>query len=167
MPLKSKVTTQEIDKGFAEILEEAGFAKGKSFLKVGVLSKDGQKIEPGGNFNLAQIAAVHEFGSKKAGIPERSWMRSTMDENQQKYFALSFKLLAQVGVKGMKIRKALNLMGLQIASDFKRKITILRDPPNSPATIRRKGSTNPLIDTGRMRNSQNHQVTLKKKKVSA
>lgn len=38
-------------------------------------------------------------------------------------------------------------------------ITDLRDPPNAPYTIEKKGSDNPLIDTGSMRSSVTYKVT--------
>jgi hypothetical protein len=37
-------------------------------------------------------------------------------------------------------------------------IVDLQDPPNSPATIAKKGSSNPLIDTGHMRDSVTFEI---------
>jgi hypothetical protein len=42
--------------------------------------------------------------------------------------------------------------------DIQHEITVLRHPPNAPATIRAKGSSKPLIDTGEMRQSVTYQI---------
>lgn len=44
----------------------------------------GDTVEVGVFGSRAQIAKYHEFGAPKAGIPERSFMRSAFDENQKK-----------------------------------------------------------------------------------
>ena len=48
----------------------------------------------------------------------------------------------------------------QVAGDVRRNITKLRTPPNAPATITKKGSSNPLIDTGTMRQSVRGRVII-------
>jgi len=45
-------------------------------------------------------------------------------------------------------KKALEIMGQMIESDIKRKIVTLKTPPNKPDTIRKKGSSNPLVNKG-------------------
>lgn len=45
----------------------------------------------------------------------------------------------------------LNKLGIVAQGDIQSEITSLRSPPNSAVTIARKGSSNPLIDTGAMR----------------
>ena len=104
--IKFKSTTKEIDKGFARAMEEAGFAAGKSHVKVGVLSKDGS--EDRGNITLAGIASVHEFGSADGRIPSRSWMRSTLEEKQKKIYQFSFAIISRVILGKTSIRKGLN-----------------------------------------------------------
>lgn len=66
--------------------------------------------------------------------------------------------------------KAIRITGVGIASGFdenlalqraaevfqgaiQKEITNIKEPPNSPYTIAKKGSSNPLIDTGKMRQS--------------
>ena len=49
-------------------------------------------------------------------------------------------------------------MGLKIETDIKDKINRLGSPPNAPSTVRRKGSDNPLVDTGTMRESLRYVV---------
>ena len=164
MPVKSKVTTQEIDRGYAKFQKSVEAVKDQPFIKIGILAEDADKVKAEG-INLAGIAAVNEFGTDRAGrgknivIPERSFIRSTMDEEKNYFYRITKNALNNI-VMGADIFKEFSIIGLAISSAIKKKITDLREPPNAPSTIRRKGSSNPLIDTGRMRASVRHKVVL-------
>ena len=54
--------------------------------------------------------------------------------------------------------RLLERVGLLTAARIQQEITDLRQPPNSPATIAAKGSSNPLIDTGKLRQSVSYEV---------
>lgn len=56
------------------------------------------------------------------------------------------------------MRQSLDRLGLMAAGDIQRRIADLRDPPNAASTVDRKGSSNPLIDTGEMRQKVSHKV---------
>ena len=158
--MKSK--TKIIDRGFAEAIEQAGFAKGKSFVEMGILSKDGG--EDRGGITLAELGSVHEFGTIDKRIPSRSWMRSTNAEKKEEIFKLSFKLLSKVALGEMKIKKALSLIGLKVSSLYTAKIVAIKNP-KLKVEPRKRGGSNPLVDTGRLKNSQSYSVKLKKRKV--
>lgn len=120
---------------------------------------DDDTKHPDSEYTVAQIAAVHEFGSSirfgRSGgqriiVPERSMLRSTSDEQWSKWADRSEEALDRIA-EGVPVLKALTAVGELCASDVKRKITTLREPPLAPATIAKKGSSNPLIDTGFMR----------------
>jgi len=49
--------------------------------------------------------------------------------------------------------KALERLGVFVTGLVRDKIRTISTPPNKPQTIRRKGSSNPLIDTGQARQS--------------
>ena len=75
---------------------------------------------------IALYGAVHEFGSRDGTIPERSFLRSTIDKNQKKYDNLFEQGMADV----MKGRKTVNgvlteLAKLTIKGDIQIKITDL------------------------------------------
>jgi len=53
----------------------------------------------------------------------------------------------------------LDAAGSVSAGIVKQQITDLRSPPNAQSTIERKGSSNPLIDTGLMRQTVTYKVT--------
>jgi len=62
------------------------------------------------------------------------------------------KLLKQVIRQKMTLRQMFDIVGLQAANDIKKGV-VSGDgipPPLKPETIRRKKSSRPLVDTGRM-----------------
>lgn len=108
---------------------------------------------------LVLIAAVNEFGSADGHVPERSFLRSTIDENREKYLALLTKATGKAIDKGKSaMRTELGKVGALVASEVQKKIRDLKDPPNAPSTIAKKGSSNPLIDRGRLRQSIDFEV---------
>jgi len=107
----------------------------------------------------AMVAAVHEFGSPSRNIPERSFMRSAIEENQDKYIDLAQAGLQRVIDGHMTLHQLGALIGQAAEDDVKSKITDLQDPPLKEATIKAKGSDNPLIDTGHLRQSIRYEVT--------
>lgn len=104
-------------------------------------------------------AVWNEFGTSR-GIPERPFMRNAMRNNKAAYSAamkqaaVSILRAAAMGesVAVGKLR-ALRQLGARAQGDIQGEITSLASPPNSPVTIAKKGSSNPLIDTGEMRGS--------------
>lgn len=106
--------------------------------------------------SMQDVAIYNEFGTSR--IPERSFLRSTMEERQDEYVDLLVKGIEQFVEKGKPLEDTLELAGLKAAGDIQQKITDLSDPPNSPLTIALKGSSNPLINTGAMRAAVTHEV---------
>lgn len=105
--------------------------------------------------SVAMVATVHEFGIHQ---PERSFMRSTLKENRKEYIKKSKSAILDA-VRGDKpLKKSLAILGTTVASDIKSKITSLRTPANTAETIAGKGSSNPLIDTGHLKESVTYEV---------
>lgn len=134
----------------------------KRFKKPGTV--DVGIIDPGkhegSELNTAEIGYVHEFGSTDGTIPERSFIRSTLHgEDRKELIALSKRLLKKMADGSMDLEKALGLLGVAGADKISQKIVSIRTPPNSAATIRRKGSSNPLVDTGQLKNSITWRIT--------
>ena len=97
---------------------------------------------------VATVAASQEFGT--ATIPPRPFFRNMISENQAHWPDDIAKLLAS---NGMDAAAALQVMGQEIKEEIQDSIEKLTDPPLKPATIKRKGSSKPLIDTAHMRDS--------------
>ncbi|TMV49365.1 hypothetical protein FE783_12680 [Paenibacillus mesophilus] len=91
-------------------------------------------------------------------IPERSFVRSTFDEQERTWANAIGRLLGQVFHGQISIDTLFERLGLLIVSDIQRTIREINDPPNAPITSSRKKSSNPLIDSGRMRQSVTYRV---------
>ncbi|MBE0434618.1 MAG: hypothetical protein IBX56_02305 [Methylomicrobium sp.] len=98
---------------------------------------------------IVAYGAANEFG--RGNVPERSFIRSTFDEQRSAWGKLADKLIG--GILDLKLapNKVFSVLGAKAEDDIKQKITALRTPPNSPITIERKGSSNPLFDNGDLR----------------
>lgn len=165
--LKAKFKTKHIDKGFKDVRKTIEQMKDTAYIKVGILEEDGGKIPEGSDLTLAGIASTLEFGTKKAGrnknvvIPPRPFIRTTMEEKKDFFSQLTYNALVRItSLKSDPIME-LNRIGLAIASAIQAKITNGPWVANARSTKKRKGSSRPLIDTGRMRASIRHAVVKK------
>lgn len=131
------------------------------FVTVGVQS--GENTDKGAS--IAEYAFYNEYGTEsqdgKTIIPARSFIRSTMDESRQAISKfIDAKFLEVVDNPDLATaRKALGNIGQLVQGLIQKKITILKDPPNRPRTIVKKGSSNPLIDTGQLRSAIRYKVS--------
>lgn len=110
------------------------------------------------NVTLADVASFNEFGTRR--IPARSFMRSTFDENLDAYSRWIERLLPTLGIT-RSAQGVAEMIGIKMQADVTQKIVDLKDPPNAPATIARKKSTNPLIHFGHLRQSIAYEVRKK------
>lgn len=97
--------------------------------------------------DLVMRAVANEFGTSR--IPERSFLRATMDRKRDEY-AQILQDAVDRGLQGEEMRAELERVGQLAVGDVRATIARGVPPPNAPSTIRRKGSSKPLIDTGRM-----------------
>lgn len=136
-----------------KIINELKNKKNK-YVSVGILK--GNYPEEQGGKNIAEVALFNEFGTKN--IPERSFIRSTLQENKN-YKAIKEKLAKKIIKSELEEEQALTILGQKVKQDIQNKIVELREPPNKAITIYKKGSSNPLIDTGLLKNSIDYEVT--------
>jgi len=108
------------------------------------------KSEPDGT-SLALIAAVHEFGSPENNIPERSFIRAGILRGRPKFERLNAANLRLVVLGKKTVEQAIEQLGVVASGEVKREFTVGTFEPLKPATIARKGSSKPLIDTGNLR----------------
>lgn len=143
---------------------------GQPRVLVGILQDKGSEVVEGGDITLAGYAAVNEFGSDDGHVPERSFLRSTVDANQVEYQGALDEMagaMVDATVSGgfdaglAQLKRDLGQLGNFVAGDVKLMIRLLRDPPNAPSTLARKfPGTNPLIAGGRMRQSISFKVDM-------
>lgn len=107
---------------------------------------------------VADVAFHNEFGT--ARIPPRPFFRNAIEDgkNRKKWGEVLGIELA----KNSDIEHALNVLGMLVVGDIKRSINNSGAfALNSPATIKRKGSSQPLRDTGVLWNAVNFEVRKK------
>lgn len=135
---------QKMLKEMAEMEVRVGFQKGKA-------------TEDNGT-DVCDIAAWNELGT--VNMPSRPFLRKSVDENESKInnFLQSKK---KDLVRGVSAEKVLKEIGIFQKDLIQEKITEGDFAPNAESTIKKKGSSKPLIDTGRMRQSVNFVIQKK------
>ncbi|MFB6371621.1 MAG: hypothetical protein ABEN55_00565 [Bradymonadaceae bacterium] len=181
---------RDIDKGYDRISDLVKKMDGGR-VTIGVHAKDNEPYVRGqdDSATIAQIATFHEFGAPKANIPQRSFMRSTLDDNSREYFSMAERLFGLVVDGDIRPKRALRLLGQRIMQDIQQRIVDLQTPPLKPETIEAKkrgygrvqnadvepdqpilavpdpsgggvqDSGNPLVDTGQMKNAIDFEVS--------
>lgn len=129
-----------------QLIEQMKSVKEKA-VYVGFPAEFDEKVEGSENFNLASLAAVLEFGNEH--IPSRSFLRQTLEENQEKYTALFVQWFDQ----GVPVAQIYERLAVMVQGDVQMNIVKGEWVANAKSTIRRKKSSKPLIDTGKMRQS--------------
>lgn len=127
-------------------------------LEIGIFGED--------DSDMVMIGTVHEFGMdiklKKSGkvinIPERSFIRAGYDQEKENIIRESEKLLEKVIVLELPVKVFFETMGELMVGMIQKYLTDLKYPPNAPSTITYKGSSNPLIDEGHLRDSITYKV---------
>jgi len=105
--------------------------------------------------DIADIAMWNEVGT--VHIPPRPFMRNSVDSNEGVIKGNCLKV-AEAVVNGMSAEQALDILGNMQKGLIQDSIESGGYTPNAPSTIRKKGSSTPLIDTGLMRQSVNYVV---------
>lgn len=126
----------------------------KTTVKAGVPKKTNSRE---GGIGNAGILYIHEFG---IGVPERSVLRSTIIENQSKYKEIiQNNITPSIMANRMSVLDAYARLGIVVTNDIKLKFVNGTFTPLNEKTIKRKGSSKPLIDTGELRSSIDYEVT--------
>lgn len=171
------VSVTDIDRGFADIKKEVRRFK-KSYTSIGFFTTGGDPSN-----DIAARAIVHEFGAKipvtkkmkgfflyKFGvalkksiitIPERSFMKQTFDKNKNKIHDKIIDGYNRVLDGNDTAKQALSRLGEWYRALMQLTIRGENFVANSPLTIKAKGSSKPLSDTGEMANSIEHRETIK------
>ena len=127
---------------------------------VGILQGKGAEEQRAPDLTMAQLGAIHEFGAPEANIPERSFLRYTADTRKDDLAEILTTAVGAMLEGRLPGEKVLQAGGLFLATATQEYIREGEGPPPplAPATIKRKGSTHRLIDTGRLVNSITYEV---------
>lgn len=156
---RARVKVVDRDRGWNRVKRE--LKKGRVEVTVGVQGRAADAPHGAdGKLTNADIAAINELG---LGVPERSFLRATLDANRARYIKL-LKGVGDAAVAGKAtLEQGAALVGEIAVGDVKQAIADGIPPPNAPSTIQRKGSSTPLIASGQMRGSITKRVKVRSK----
>lgn len=140
---RPKLAIRRIEK-LAKELQQSGS------VKVGL--PKGSNAYPDGT-SVIKVGIMHEFGSPANNIPQRSFLRATVEENQPGYKKMFRKLSEGIVDGRLTELKALNLVGLKVTGDVQTRIS----DGIRPRLKYREGT--PLYNTGHLLQSITYQVT--------
>lgn len=128
-------------------------------LSVGVLGAEaGAAHADSVGLTVGEIAEIHEFGLGTA--PRRSFLADWADEKRSEIQQVVIKGGAAL-VRGKSITspgQLLNQIGQWAVGSIQARMATNIPPPLAPETIKRKGSSVSLIDTGQLRSSVTYRV---------
>lgn len=104
---------------------------------------------------LAQVAAYNEYGGSDQ--PARPFMKQSFENHEDKLQKFCDQANQTIN-KGGTARSALEKLGVNIRGLVQEEIVSGGFDANAESTIRKKGSAQPLIDTGYMRQSVNYEI---------
>lgn len=138
------------DNGYRQMMASLASAKAIK-ITVGIHAEEGAASHAdGGGMSVAEIAEANEFG---LGVPARPFVSGWADQARPAAMAKIKKALEDSLKRKTSPAMALDALAQAFAGEVQEKISAGVPPPNSPATIARKGSSTPLIDTGQLRAS--------------
>ncbi len=110
-------------------------------------------LKSGSGFMELGVTEAH-----KINIPARPWLSPGVASGNAHYVKIIERELANGGSAD----SALEKVGVVAVGKVQKYMTDLKSPPNAPSTIKKKGSSNPLIDSGAMRQSVTFNVSASK-----
>ena len=140
------VEVKLIDHGFDNIIRQALKLDGKG-VKVGI--RRGKGSHDG--TDMLDIAVYNHFGTST--IPARPFISDCVEKNAGQIQEAQKRLVYRVYQGGLSADGALAQLGAWYVNVQKGHILHGGWTPNAPATIKRKGSNKPLVDTGQLVNT--------------
>jgi len=140
------VEVKLIDHGFDKIIQQALKLDGKG-VKVGIRRGKGSHDST----DMLDIAVYNHFGT--ATIPARPFVSDCAEKNAGQIQEAQKRLVYRVYQGGLSADGALAELGAWYVNVQKGHILHGGWTPNALATIKRKGSNRPLVDTGQLVNT--------------
>lgn len=145
-------------------------------IEIGILSSAGEKMLMIANVNEFGISIdvtpkmrgyLHSIGihlkktTTQIHIPERSFIRAGYEASKKDFQQKFSGLLQKVILGEMSVDSFFDFCGEYCVGKIREFLVDLRTPPNHPITAERKKSSNPLIDTGHLKDSISYRIIRK------
>ena len=150
--LKPKIRLIKSDQGWNKIKKE--FKEQDSVAAIGFFEED---IYSDGK-PIAYISLIQEFGTADGRIPARPHHREWFDSKINIMKNLIIKEMNAIHEGKISFDDMLATLGEYGKNELKNVIIKKSTPPNAPATVRKKGFNDPLIETGKMRDSAKYKI---------
>jgi len=152
--LGSSSSIRDNDRGYKRIVGMLKkYARQRTKIDVGWTGK-----HPSG-INLADLGIIHEYGAPSANIPARPTLGPVFDAHVQEYKRLDREVWGRAIDGKEALARGLVRFATKMRSDVVKRINSGPYVPNAPATIARKGSSKPLIDTKYFRDHVEARIT--------
>lgn len=121
----------------------------------GAMHKPSITSESARSIALTDLAAIHELG---LGVPKRPFIEPSLKANRKKYLAYAGRQITPIIRRKQSLNNTWQTIGTMAVADIQKYMVTAIFTPLAPATIKRKGSSKPLIDTGQMRQAITYRV---------
>ncbi len=132
---------------------------GESFIVDGKQHRKRSKQSSG--LTNAEVAMKNEFGSYTDNIPPRSFLRMPLETKTGELVALAVSNTIRRRIMQADLEGALTLIGIKAEAIIQEAFAsggFGKWKPNAPLTVKLKGSSSPLIDTGQLRRAVTSEV---------
>ncbi|WP_025727713.1 hypothetical protein [Heyndrickxia ginsengihumi] len=176
MTMKARLTVKDIN-NIDKLVKNVNQLKGRQ-IKVGVFGNEKHKDS---DIEMVDLARIHEYGcdipvtdkmrawfayqgyplkkeTKIIHIPERSFLRSGYDENIDSISKKIKEMMPDVIAAEVDPDTFMDAIGKEFAGLIQKKLKSIESPPNTEMTTQRKGSSNPLQDSGQLAGAIRHEV---------
>lgn len=131
--------------------------RGGPHVTVGVQGTEAAEDRGFGMSNV-KLALVHEFGSKDGRVPQRSFIRSTIDRERRLLLRMLKRAARNTATYG-NVARHLGIVGEKAQAEMVRTIDqSIGLKALAQSTIDRKGSTRPLLNTSGLKRSISYKV---------
>lgn len=159
-PVPTRIVSK--DHGYDALLKRL-YDQLRTAVTVGIHDDVGAQVHDSTNPKsptVGEVALWLEYGTKNA--PRRSIVGDWSDENEAKNKAL-IRTMAAAFLSGRvrSLTEAATLIGEKFKGSMVRRYSAGIPPPNTPSTIKRKGSSTPGIETGKVLRSIDYKVNMK------
>lgn len=138
----------------AALSKEINKLQSSHYALVGIHEDAGMVKE--GQMTVATLGAIQHFGNEH--IPPRPWLDKGVEAGVKEIIATVKEGIAD----GLDARRVIDRVGNAAMGAVRDYVIDLKTPPNADSTIKRKGSSNPLVESGNMHQSITYKVALKK-----
>jgi hypothetical protein len=123
-------------------------------LEIGIMGANAQEYVEGASLTMLELAKVLHEGcnTETVWIPARPWLDVSIprgDTFSKSFLNNLFDEIARAPA-AFSGKAKWEALGSALASMMKKDMVDLKEPANRPSTIQKKGSDNPLVDTGHL-----------------